>query len=790
MKISKKWLEEFIDIDVSVEELANKMLMIGNEVDSIHKLSDSTNLVIGHVIEKKPHPDSDHLNICMVNLGDDVYQIVCGASNVDINQKVIVAKVGAMLSNGMEIKKAIIRGIESNGMICSLEELGIEPKYIENKGGIHVLDNNAPIGKNALEYMHYDDTVIDFSLTANRGDLQNIIGMAYEVGAVLNKKIKDDNFIINEIKENHDINIISNTDKCSAYLSRIVKNVVIKESPNFIKARLMASGIRPINNVVDISNYIMIEYGQPLHFFDYDKIDKNIIVREANEEEKFITLDGINRTLSKGDILITNKDNILAIAGVMGGLNSEITNETKNIFIESAIFDPFSIRKTSKNIYRSESSIRFEKGVDPIRTEKALNKAAYLLQEYACGEVLSDIYGFNNNELNDKEIMLSPNKLNRVLGMKIEKKFIEEIFNKLDFNFENINESLKVLVPRRRLDINIEEDLIEEVGRIYGYNNMESTYPIGVVKPGKYNDKYAYISKIHNKMRSIGLNEIKTYSLQKEDNFNKFNNNNYSIIKLLQPLSDERNTLRNSLIPSMINIIEYNLYRNNKDLFLYEVGKSYYIENEYKEENKLCIGITGKYLSNDWKYSTISADFYLLKGIVESLLDYLGLNNRYKFINENIPKEFHPGKTASIYIDNLNVGYIGAINPVLYNEEIYIVELSIDKLFDFKIRNIKYKEITKYPSIVKDLSFILDKHINSIDVVNTIKKSNSKVIEKVEVFDLYSGEKIDSNKVSIGFKITFIDNTKTLTDSEVNIHFNKIIEDVLNTYEGTILRDK
>ncbi|NLV90566.1 MAG: phenylalanine--tRNA ligase subunit beta [Tenericutes bacterium] len=790
MKVSKKWLSEFIDLDISTDELVDKMLMIGNETDSINKLSDSTNLVVGHIVDKKPHPDSDHLNVCMVNLGDNIYQIVCGASNVDKNQKVIVAKVGATLPNGLEIKKAIIRGIESNGMICSLEELGIESKYIENKDGIYVLDDNAPIGKDALEYMHYDDTIIDFSLTANRGDLQSIVGMAYEVGAVLNKKIKEDNFKINEINEKHNISIVSNTDKCTSYLSKIVKNVVIKESPNFIKARLMASGIRPINNVVDISNYIMIEYGQPLHFFDYDKIDNNIIVREADEEEKFKTLDGIDRILNKGDILITNKDQILAVAGVMGGLNSEVTNETKNILIESAIFNPFSIRKTSKNIYRSESSIRFEKGVDPSRTEKALNKAAYLLQEYAYGEVVKEIYGFNNNELKDKEIMLSPNKLNRLLGMNIEIKYIEDILNKLNFKYENIKDNIKVFVPRRRLDINIEEDLIEEVGRLYGYNNMKPTYPIGVVKLGRYNDTYNYIKKIHNKLRSLGLNEIKTYSLQNEKDFNKFSINNYSLIKLLQPLSDERNTLRNSLIPSMINTIEYNLYRNNKDLFLYEIGKSYYIDNDYKEENKLCIGITGKYLYNDWQHSVINSDFYLLKGIVESLLDYLGLNNRYKFVNENIPKEFHPGKTASIYIDNIHIGYIGAINPTLYDEEIYVVELSIEKLITLKTRNIKYKEITKYPSIIKDLSFIIDKSINSIDVVNTIKKSNSKVIEKVEVFDLYLGEKIESNKVSLGFKITFTDNTKTLTDSEVNIYFNKIIEDVLKTYEGSILRDK
>lgn len=790
MRVSKNWLKEYIEIDVADEVFAQKMMLAGNEVEAMYKISDSTNLVIGYVKEKNPHPDSDHLNVCQVDLGDGIFQIVCGAPNVDKDQKVIVAKVGAKLPTGLEIKKANIRGVESNGMICSLEELGIETKYIEEKNGIHVLDNTAPVGEDALKYLCYDDLIFDFSITPNRGDLLSIIGMAYETGAVLDKKIKDYNFNTDYIDENHDIKIKSLTDKCSAYLSRIVKDVVIQESPNFIKARLMASGIRPINNVVDISNYVMIEYGQPLHFFDYDKIEKEIIIREAKENEVFNTLDGEERNLHEGDILITDNKQILAIAGVMGGLSTEVTDKTQNIFIESAIFDSISVRQTSKRVYRSEASIRFEKGLDPKKTLEALNKAAYLLQKYASGKPIKDLYGFNNNDLNDKEISINISKINSVLGMELKDSEIEEVFNKLDFVYNKEDESYKVIIPKRRQDINIEEDLVEEVGRIHGYDNMKGTLPKVNLNVGNYNGEYGYIRNIHKKMRALGLNEIMTYSLQNDKYFKEYSFINNEVVKLIQPLSDERNSLRYSLIPSMLDVIEYNLFRNIKDLNLYEIGKGFYKNDDYKEENKLCIGMIGKYIKNDWELINVDSNYYTLKGIVENLLDYLGYNNRYSFKIEEFPKEFHPGKTSGIYIDGNFVGYIGAINPSINDNEIYVSEINLDALYSLKTRRIKYKEITKYPNIIKDAAFILNKNINSIDVLNTIKKSNSKLITNVEVFDYYKGESIGEDNISIGYKITFMDSSRTLTDEEANMCFNKAIDDVLKAYAGSALRNK
>ena len=449
MRVSYKWLKELVDIEDNINEYADKMLSIGNEYESINEICPATDLVVGRVVSKEAHPDSDHLNVCQVDLKDKIYQIVCGAPNVDVNQKVIVSKVGAKLPGG-EIKKTTIRGIESNGMICSLDELGLESKYVkeEDKKGIHVLPEDAPVGVDAKEYLGFDDSYVDFELTANRSDLLSMIGMAYEASAIYDKNVKLPVNSINEINEKTAdlIEVESKTDKCMAYTSRIVKNVTIKESPDFIKSRLMSAGIRPINNVVDISNYVMMEYGQPLHFFDLDKIGSKITIRQAKNNENIITLDGIQRNLKESDIVICDEYKPIALAGVMGGISSEVTQDTKNILIESAIFDPYSIRYTSKDILRSEASIRFEKGINPKNTIEALNRAAYLLSEYAEGEILSGIVGFNDIISKEKEIEISVEKINTILGMIINKDEISEIFRRLGFDYKEKDNVFKVYV--------------------------------------------------------------------------------------------------------------------------------------------------------------------------------------------------------------------------------------------------------------------------------------------------------------------------------------------------------
>ena len=547
MRVSNTWLKELVDIEDDVNTVAEKMVFVGNEYESINELCPATDLVIGRIVSVEKHPDSDHLNVCQVDLGDKIYQIVCGAPNVKANTKVIVAKVGAKLPAG-EIKKSTIRGVESNGMICSIAELGLESKYVkeEDKKGIHILNDDAPVGLDAKEYLCLNDTYVDYELTANRSDLLNMLGMAYEVGAIYDKEVK---LPTNNLKEINDktsnyIEIENKTNKCMAYLSRIVKNVVITESPDFIKGRLMAAGIRPINNVVDISNYVMMEYGQPLHFFDLDKVGNKVIIRQANDNEKIVTLDNVERTLKNTDIVISNEEEAIALAGVMGGLSSEVTNETKNILIESAIFNSYNIRYTSKEILRSEASVRFEKGIDPNRTIEALNRAAYLLQQYASGEVLSGVVGFNDMDLDDKEIEITTDKINKVLGMNISDNEISDIFRRLGFTYKLKDNTFKVSIPTRRLDINIKEDLIEEVGRIYGYKHMIGTLPVLPIKRGSMLPKNKYIKDIKNRLLSLGLSEVITYSLVNKEEIELFKDKPFEYIKVSSPLTEDKSIIK------------------------------------------------------------------------------------------------------------------------------------------------------------------------------------------------------------------------------------------------------
>lgn len=788
MRVSDKWLRELVDIDVDINKYAIDMLNVGNEYDSINEVCPANNLVIGKVLTKRPHPDSDHLNICEVDLGDGVYQIVCGAPNVDVNQKVIVARVGAVLPGGV-IKQSTIRGIESSGMICSLVELGLESKYVseEDKKGIHILSDDAIVGMDAKEYLGLDDKYVDYELTANRSDLLNMLGMSYEIGAIYNKKVNMPKYVLNEINESVKdyIKIENKTDNCYAYMSRIVKNVVIKESPMFIKSRLMSMGIRPINNVVDISNYVMLLYGQPLHFFDLDKVGNKIIIRQASNNEEITTLDNIKRTLKETDIVIANETEPLALAGVMGGLSSEVEDYTKNILIESAIFNPYNIRYTSKEILRSEASIRFEKGIDPNRTIEALNYAAYLLNKYASGEVLSDVVGFNNKDLSYKEIEITVDKINKVLGMNISKEEIGSIFDRLSFTDEIDNNLFKVKVPTRRLDISIKEDLIEEIGRIHGYAFMNDTLPVLPIKRGKRLPKNKYIKDIKNRLYSLGLNEVITYSLINKEEIELFKDKEFDYIKVSSPLTEDKSIMRYSLIPSLLKVADYNIARNIKDVNIFEVSKVYYNEKELKEENKLSILMTGTYIENTWG-TKIQSDFYTIKGVLENIINYLGLTKRYKLVVEDMPKEYHKGVSAKITIDNTCIGYIGKVHPNITKKDIYVLELNLDTLYNIKIKDIKFKEVPKYPSVIKDVAFILDNNTLAGEVITTIERC-SKIISDVVVFDVFNN--IEPNKKSVAFKITFQDPTKTLTDIEVTEVFNKVIDKVEKEFNA-VLRNK
>ena len=557
MKLSTNFLKDYVDIDVDLHTLAEDMTKVGNEYDSAQPLINANGLVIGEVMECTMHPDSDHLHLCKVNIGDRVLQIVCGAPNVRKGLKVIVALPGAELPE-KTIKKGMIRGQESNGMLCSIAELGLESKFLkpEDKDGIHELPSDAPVGEDPIKYMQMDDGVIDFDLTANRGDLLSILGMAYEIGAIYDKKVKDVDLSHGHTDKNvnDDFKLKIDTDNCTMFLAKEVRNVKIKESPTFIKNRLIASGIRPINNVVDISNYVMLELGQPLHFYDYDKLHGMIEVRMAKEGEKLTTLDDIERTLTPDDIVISDGKESIGLAGVMGGLDTEITENTKNVIIEAAIFNSVRVRKTAQKIVRSEASNRFEKGLDPNRTYMAVERAAKLLEEYADGEILDGTVEYNKEDMSDKKIEITYQKVSDVLGTTIAPKDVLDVFRRLGFTYAEDGKTVKVSVPRRRLDISIKEDLVEEVGRIYGVDNIESKVPVTPIRMGSY-DKTS--REIRNKMVDLGLNETLSYVLVNEkDAKNYTNDDSIKAIKILTPLTEERTTLRCSIITSLYKIYE------------------------------------------------------------------------------------------------------------------------------------------------------------------------------------------------------------------------------------------
>ena len=788
MKISTNFLKDYVDIDVDLHTLAEDMTKVGNEYDSAQPLINANGLVIGEVMECTMHPDSDHLHLCKVNIGDRVLQIVCGAPNVRKGLKVIVAMPGAELPE-KTIKKGMIRGQESNGMLCSIAELGLESKFLkpEDKDGIHELPSDAPVGEDPIKYMQMDDGVIDFDLTANRGDLLSILGMAYEIGAIYDKKVKDVDLSHGHTDKNvnDDFKLKIDTDNCTMFLAKEVRNVKIKESPTFIKNRLIASGIRPINNVVDISNYVMLELGQPLHFYDYDKLHGMIEVRMAKEGEKLTTLDDIERTLTPDDIVISDGKESIGLAGVMGGLDTEITENTKNVIIEAAIFNSVRVRKTAQKIVRSEASNRFEKGLDPNRTYMAVERAAKLLEEYADGEILDGTVEYNKEDMSDKKIEITYQKVNDVLGTTIAPKDVLDVFRRLGFTYTEDGKTVTVSVPRRRLDISIKEDLVEEVGRIYGVDNIESKVPVTPIRMGSY-DKTS--REIRNKMVDLGLNETLSYVLVNEkDAKNYTNDDTIEAIKILTPLTEERTTLRCSIITSLYKIYEYNVAHYNKDVSIFEIGKSFYKKGDtYNEENKIACLMTGEYyygINNSKK-----VDFYIIKGIAEELLDFLGYGGRYSFVvKDNMPEQLHPGQSAMISVNNDIVGIIGKVHPEITKEDVFVMEINLDKLLAKKTGKMKYKEISKYPTVKKDISILVDTDITSNEIAVAIKKSAGSLLLNTEVFDVYTGKGIEEGKKSLAYSLTFGTNDRTLTDEEINKVLEKIIERLSKI--GTV-RDK
>lgn len=782
MLISNEWLKEYVTIDDSVSNLAERITRTGIEVDDlIDYTKDIKNLVVGFVKSKEKHPDADKLNVCQVDIGEDEpVQIVCGAPNVDAGQYVIVAKVGGRLPGGIKIKRAKLRGERSEGMICSLQEIGISSNYIPKsfESGIYVFSESQVPGTDALQALYLDDQVMEFDLTPNRADALSMIGTAYEVAALYNTKMTKPETTSNELElsANDELTVtIENEDKVPYYSARVVHDVTIEPSPIWMQARLIKAGIRPINNVVDISNYVLLEYGQPLHMFEQDAIgSQQIVVRQANEGEKMTTLDDTERELLTSDIVITNGQTPIALAGVMGGDFSEVKEQTSNIVIEGAIFDPVSIRHTSRRLnLRSESSSRFEKGIATEFVDEAVDRACYLLQTYANGKVLKDRVSSGELGAFITPIDITADKINRTIGFDLSQNDIVTIFNQLGFDTEINDDVITVQVPSRRKDITIKEDLIEEVARIYGYDDIPSTLPVfEKVTSGQLTDRQYKTRMVKEVLEGAGLDQAITYSLVSKEDATAFAMQQRQTIDLLMPMSEAHASLRQSLLPHLIEAASYNVARKNKDVKLFEIGNVFFAngEGELPDQVEYLSGIlTGDYVVNQWQGKKETVDFYLAKGVVDRVSEKLNLEFSYRRADID---GLHPGRTAEILLENKVVGFIGELHPTLAADNdlkrTYVFELNFDALMAVSVGYINYQPIPRFPGMSRDIALEVDQNIPAADLLSTIHAHGGNILKDTLVFDVYQGEHLEKGKKSIAIRLNYLDTEETLTDERVS----------------------
>jgi len=777
MRASKNWLSEYVDLNnFTDDDLFREINAHVCEIESYSKLINATNLTIGHVLECEAIPET-HLHKCQVDLGNEVSQIVCGAPNVDKGVYAIVALPGAVLPGNFKIKASKIRGVESNGMLCSLQELGIEEKYVPErfKNGIFLFDEfKVKAGDDPLKALCYDDTVIDLELTSNRSDLLSIEGIAYDLAATLDKPIKLREFNLKESNDKNPVSVSIETDKCYKYNARYLANVEIKESPLFIKARLIASGIRPINNVVDITNYVLMELGQPLHSFDADKLGNKIVVRCAEEKEKMVTLDDIERNLEPTDVVITDGKKPHCLGGVMGGKISEVTNNTKNIVLEAAYFDPLSIRKTSTRLnLKSESSIRFERKIDYDRVERALDYAAYLMCEYANATCYKGVASAIKREMPKEHIKITTNKINSVLGTELTDEFVNKIFDRLNYTYTKNNLEYDITIPSRRMDLEKSvQDIIEDVARINGYDNIPTTI-------AKTRDR-GYLTYSQKRVRlvrqilsNMGLNEVVNYSLISKDELGLYVKEAKEPIEVLMPLTEERSVMRQSVLNGLIDNIAYNKARKLENLSFFEISN---IHTKNEEILHLGMAINGLYTSNLWCGEKQVASFYLLKGIFEALCNKL--NFKVSYLPCKDIKTFHPGRCASIIHKNKVIGVIGELHPKFAKEKgvsgTIALEIDMTDLINEE-NGLKYQSINKYPLVSRDLAIVVNKDVLADSVLNSIKRA-CKNITSVELFDVYTGENVGENEKSLAFNITFEDRTKTLENQEIDEFVDVILK--------------
>jgi len=811
MKVSYQWLSQYVDVTgYTAAELAEKLTRSGIEVDIVENRNKGVSQVfVGFVKSREKHPDADKLSVCKVDVGqDEELQIVCGAKNVAAGQKVPVAIVGAKLPDGLAIKRAKLRGVESQGMICSAKELGLNDKLLpkEIQEGILVLPEDAEIGASILDVLAINDEVLDLDLTPNRSDCLSMLGAAYEIGAILGREVKlpdAEQGLNGAVQASSKISVdITATEQCSHYAARYIENVKIGTSPLWMQNRLMAAGIRPINNIVDITNYVMLEYGQPLHAFDAEKLaNGHIDVRMAKQGEKLVTLDGVERTLEPHMLLITDGEKPVALAGVMGGENSEVTDATTSILLESAKFDGGTVRKASRQLgLRSEASLRFEKEVNPEAVLPALNRAASLIARYAGGQVANGIVEKASQQHQPVQITLTVSRINNYLGTDLTAEQVKEIFDRLNFTIDTSGETFTVHVPSRRGDITKAVDLIEEVARLYGYDNIPTTLMSGVTTPGALTEEQAVRRLARNLLTGSGLHEAITYSFTHPEQIREFPGayKEAKPITLSMPMSEERSTLRTSLIPHLIDVAVYNRNRNTDNVAVFEIGKVFVTDEasltRLPEERLLLSALlTGKRHDTHWTGKSGAVDFYDLKGVLENLVSYLGIQGiGYEAAQ---PEGFHPGRTAHITLETAEgrkiIGTMGQLHPSLQQQkdldDTYVLELEFSVLADHADTKITYQPLPRYPSIGRDIAVVVNREVQVGALMSKVREIAGSLLETIQVFDIYTGDRVDADKKSVALALVYRTAERTLTDEEVSELHAKVVSALSETF-GAELR--
>ncbi|MBQ3642080.1 phenylalanine--tRNA ligase subunit beta [bacterium] len=803
MRIPLSWLNEFVDLrDYTVDEIVNKLTLSGLEVEDIETSGAKfTNIRTAKIVDIKQHPNADKLHLVDVDLGDTKKTVVCGAQNIEVGQIIPYASVGSKVLNRKTFEQytltpAVIRGIESQGMLCSQDELGLEG--LQDEDGILILNRiykDLKLGTDVQELLKIEeDTIIDVAPTPNRGDEMSIIGVARELASLFNIKLKINNIeCVNNLSTDKFKVEIIDKDTCSYYAIGLLKDIVIKPSPDWMQKRLIASGIRAINNVVDITNYVLLEYGQPLHAFDFDKLNGYLCVRRAKEGETLVTLDGIERKLTNDTVLCATKERGVCIAGVFGGENSEIDDNTKNIALEAAYFTPHTTRKNYRSIgYKSEACARFERGVDIEATKPALYRAMQLLVEYADAKV-EGVVETGNNKAEDIQITLRFAQVKRYLGTEIDSQQCIDILENLGFELLGKNElAAKFKTPSFRAnDVKQEVDLIEEIARIYGYDAIEPTLPNKTQSPVITKEE-KLIKAVNNMFLGYGFNEAMTSSLIGEPLLKQFDlsYNKEQAVFVQNPQSDEHTMLRQTTIANMLATLKYNFDNGQKNIRLFECGRTYFIKSEATredsgvEENLMVSGIiTGETNSNLWK-KLPKVDFYSLKGIMDSLFNLLNLANRIKISPADDCEYLHPGRSAKVVLLGKvpeTIGYFGEIYPILkdnmkINQDVYLFELNLDKLIQAASTTVvKYKPLAQFPEVQRDISFAIDDTVSNEQISLAIKKSaDSKLFRGSNLFDIYQGEHIQEGYKSLAYRITLQNEEATLTDEQIDKEINTI----------------